>query len=991
MKQYLFALIMMIPLCAAADRWAVEAEEGGKVTWQGDSLADIHAPKGLTLWNRQLLEGNVRIEYEARIVGNARVSDLNCFWMAQDPEAKDVFVNMKKRGGKFLNSYTMALYYMGFGGNHNTTTRFRRYDGDKRGVEQAEYRPAILREYLDREHLLKGDHWYRICLECIDGRVRYVIDGECLVDFVDTKPLRRGYFGFRTTLSHAQMKNYKVTKLPERNSDIIVKPLCHTVSALPIPTTFGIPFSQGELPAGNLLSVKSAGGTPLASDQWTLASWPDGSVKWKAIATVAPSEEIVVNKANHREGNNAVKGTDKRVKNRQTTSEDPSEPMFWMEKNGSKMPVLKTITEQKGNVRTCIRYEGDNHVVRQYIYKGSPLQKLVVTTFIDSMTAQQGLSSLALKVRVPLSDKDYHRKVAFLMDTSEVFTMDVKPLIARRPVTLNADGEPADSLSADFIGKIAAWDGFRLSQLSPNAFSIRKRATSLSPWIGTIEGRRSPGMLAIGDRHASVALQLEDFWQTFPSTLQVDKMRSDEAVVSLNIWSEEAEKMRFEHYDTIAHTLEAAYEDVQEGMSTANGIAVTSTIYIYSDNIPIDSLSPMLPHLAQHPQYACTPEYLHAKQAFGIWSLDKGTRVDTSLNNIKDFYALQQEQHSWYGLFNYGDFMHSYDSQRGEWRYDVGGYAWDNTELGTPAMLWYEFLRTGDPVAWRLASAMTRHCSEIDSYHRGPHAGLGTRHNVLHWGCGAKEARVSEAFWNRFMYYLTADERLGDIMREVVDADQLLYKLDPMRLAQPRSDKYPCTMPARLRIGPDWLGYVSNWFTEWERTGNTKYRDKILTGMNCISAMPHGIFTGPKALGYDPQTGEISWEGDTAVQNTNHLLPIMGGFEMMNEIMLSLTTHEWNETWYSFCRDYKEKALSISRNKFRIPRLQAYAYWHNGSEQHRRTALQDLFQNDPFKMLRGAESLNTLPMTPKGGFYTNDAATFTLDAIFMQEVMNIGR
>ena len=38
-------------------------------------------------------------------------------------------------------------------------------------------------------------------------------------------------------------------------------------------------------------------------------------------------------------------------------------------------------------------------------------------------------------------------------------------------------------------------------------------------------------------------------------------------------------------------------------------------------------------------------------------------------------------------------------------------------------------------------------------------------------------------------------------MTEVKDADQKLYTLDPMRLAQPRS-QYPCTAPARLRIVP---------------------------------------------------------------------------------------------------------------------------------------------------------------------------------------------
>ena len=155
-----------------------------------------------------------------------------------------------------------------------------------------------------------------------------------------------------------------------------------------------------------------------------------------------------------------------------------------------------------------------------------------------------------------------------------------------------------------------------------------------------------------------------------------------------------------------------------------------------------------------------------------------------------------------------------------------------------------------------MAVAMSRHTTECDVYHLGPFAGLGSRHNVSHWGCGAKEARISQAAWNRFYYYLTTDERSGDLMTEVRDAEQKLYDIDPMRLALPR-EKYPCTAPARLRVGPDWLAYVGNWMTEWERTGNTAYRDKIIAGMKSIAALPHGIFTGPGVLGFDPATGVL--------------------------------------------------------------------------------------------------------------------------------------
>ena len=998
---FLFAFFFNISASFSAHRslsttsaWFVEAEKGGYVTWSKDSVADIHAPGGLTLWCKDMMKGDVTIEYEARIVGDGRVSDLNCFWMASEPGARDVFVNAGKRDGRFLETYRMQLYYVGYGGNHNSTTRFRRYDGDARGVTEARYRPAILREYTDKEHLLQGDHWYKVRLEAVGGRVRYTIDGECLVDFADPKPLTSGYFGFRTTLAHAQLRNFRYSCKDTDNADIVLRDVqasAHNAAisrlAASRPSTFGIPFAQGELSADATLIVKS-GEKMLPSDQWTLASWPDGTVKWKAIAAVIPQGEGEVSVCKH--GKEKADVAKKKRKTKDTGDSQQTLTLYpatdgalfdsitvgnrclmtkgWVECNGVRQPVKEIVREQSGTVRDCWKALGDNFLLRIYTYRGSNEIKIVHTAFIDSLTNADGLRSLALKFEVPMESEDYTRRVMFLTDTMQTIKMDVKPLISRRLIRMDSNGRPADAKSREIVAQIAAWDGFRLSQLSPNGFSVRKRATEQSPWIGTIEGHRAPGLVAIGDKTKGVAFHHTDFWQSYPSTLQVDRARRDKAIVSLYLWSKEAEAMSFAHYDTIPHGLNAAYEDVQEGMSTAYGIARTSTIYITLSPETVDSMKAALPSLACHAQYVPQPQYLHAKRAFGMWSLDKGTAIDTLLYKIKDFYSRQQELHSWYGFFNYGDVMHTYDSSRGEWRYDVGGYAWDNTELASPAMLWYEFLRTGDAETWRMAVAMSRHNAEVDCYHRGPHAGLGTRHNVLHWGCGAKEARISQAFWNRFLYYLTADERMGDVMREVVDADTLLYSLDPMRLAQPRSARYPCTAPARLRVGPDWMAYAGNWFTEWERTGNAAYRDKILAGMRSIAAMPHGLFSGPKALGYDPATGVVTWEGDSTVQNTNHLLSIMGGFEMMNEMMMSLSTPEWNRAWLSHAAEYKEKALAISNNHFRVPRLKAYAYWLTGKREYYDKALGDL-------KLR-------LPVIS-----TNDAATFTLDAIFLQEVM----
>lgn len=53
-------------------QWRVEAESpDSRVEWRGDTV-EIHAPKGLTLWNRNKMKGNVVIEYRAMVVDGCK-------------------------------------------------------------------------------------------------------------------------------------------------------------------------------------------------------------------------------------------------------------------------------------------------------------------------------------------------------------------------------------------------------------------------------------------------------------------------------------------------------------------------------------------------------------------------------------------------------------------------------------------------------------------------------------------------------------------------------------------------------------------------------------------------------------------------------------------------------------------------------------------------------------------------------------------------------
>jgi hypothetical protein len=61
------------------------------------------------------------------VVPHDRVSDLNAFWMARDAERGSPWPILA--AGAFADYDTLKTYYVGQGGNGNTSTRFRRYVG----------------------------------------------------------------------------------------------------------------------------------------------------------------------------------------------------------------------------------------------------------------------------------------------------------------------------------------------------------------------------------------------------------------------------------------------------------------------------------------------------------------------------------------------------------------------------------------------------------------------------------------------------------------------------------------------------------------------------------------------------------------------------------------------------------------------------------------------------------------------------------------------
>lgn len=191
------------------DLWALEAEKPAKVGVR-DGVLDIETPAGLTLWFRPELVGPVLIEYQAQAVSaggpNDRVSDLNAFWMARDAAGGSPLAT--PRTGAFADYDTLKTYYVGQGGNGNTSTRFRRYvgrPGDRPLLPQHDHAAV--------DEMLVANRWQTVRLVADGGRIQYWNDGRKLFELDDAQPYTRGWFGLRTTWSHLRVRRFRVYAL----------------------------------------------------------------------------------------------------------------------------------------------------------------------------------------------------------------------------------------------------------------------------------------------------------------------------------------------------------------------------------------------------------------------------------------------------------------------------------------------------------------------------------------------------------------------------------------------------------------------------------------------------------------------------------------------------------------------------------------------------------------------------------------------------------
>lgn len=833
--------------------------------------------------------------------------------------------------------------------------------------------------------------------------------------------------------------------------------------------TWGVPWPRGTTPKETEFALRTDSGESVPVQSWPLAYWPDGSLKWTAHAIGAdagkvelltlapgtsapPAQVVTVEDAETitidtgviqcriaKSGGNIIDSISRDGKELARNGElvcllqnQPESPVDGALKTEKFVGEISSVTvEQIGPVRAVVKIEGKHanpdgrawlpFVLRLYFYSGGESVRIVHTIIYDGDQHHDFIRGLGMRFGVPIQGPLHDRHVRFSGEEDGLWAEAVRGItglrrdpgeVVRKAQIYGIKTPPLDEWSprvGEHLNHIPAFGDFTLSQTSADSFEIRKRTREGFTWLSSAFGHRAAGLGYLGTPDGGLAFGIRDFWQSYPSQLDIRGAAGGEAEVTLWLWGPDGRPMdmRFYHdgmgQDTHAKQLEGldvTYEDYEPGFATPEGVARTNEMQVWA--LPAtpsrDQTVALARVLEMPPQLVGSPGDYKSAEIFGgsIWGLpDRSTpskaAIEDQLDFYFDYYRNEVEQRHWYGFWNYGDVMHTYDADRHVWRYDVGGFAWDNSELSTDLWLWYSFLRTGRADIYRMAEAMTRHTGEVDVYHLGRFAGLGSRHNVVHWGDSAKQLRISTAANRRFLYFLTADERIGDLLWEVVDAETKLKEVRPDRkIRGPGSDRFPMSMG----VGTDWCSVAAAQLTAWERTGDDKYRNKLVEGMEGIAGLAHGWLSGHG--GYDPETGAFFPDGDDF--DVSHLSVVFGGVEINAELLQLLDVPEYERTWLQYCELYnappREQRAALGQELGRLnlgqahSRLTAYAAWKTNNDALAKRAWKEFFGASagvaimkkpyPVRRLTGPDVLTPIDETLLS---TNATAQFGLAAI----------
>ena len=288
----------------------------------------------------------------------------------------------------------------------------------------------------------------------------------------------------------------------------------------------------------------------------------------------------------------------------------------------------------------------------------------------------------------------------------------------------------------------------------------------------------APGWVHVTDGQRGVALGLRHFVEEYPKELAFD---AESRALTAYFWSPRGGPASFARSSN-APANEGAVENWATGLAKTSeaiwffhGPGVTDTEVGNTMRLVLD---PPVAHLE--------PAWYGASDVYGAFAPQTADRpeLQRALDYKYQWMRLNQHREPWYGVFNFGDMMNTFNGSR-----------WSVYGHGEPAqdfMWWLQFMRTGDPDVFDTAQAFSRHLMDVDNTHwpaapvflgdtnypmdwwntltarpATKYLGVGRRHAEQHW-MHILSAHVWVQGWMA-SYYLAADQRALDVARQTAD------------------------------------------------------------------------------------------------------------------------------------------------------------------------------------------------------------------------------
>ena len=310
---------------------------------------------------------------------------------------------------------------------------------------------------------------------------------------------------------------------------------------------------------------------------------------------------------------------------------------------------------------------------------------------------------------------------------------------------------------------IPQWGDYTLVQSAANAFEIRKRTKPGFGWVGVDQGGRAAGVGYVGGAtRGGVVFGLRDFWQRHPTQLDIRGAHTDDgrghhlAVVARGSRHGSPLLSRRDGHGDLREAVCRRARDHLRGLRAGLGHAPWHRAHERDHALGAGRHA-----LARTADRAGRPCAGPAAARLLPGAHPRGGRLRRAVEPARPLHPgegrhrgpprlavrLLPPPGGAAPLVRLLELRgHHAHLRPGPARVAVrrGRICVDNSELSPDLWLWYAFLRSGRADLFRFAEAMTRHTGEVDVYHLGRFAGLGSRqHDVQHWGCSAKQVRIS--------------------------------------------------------------------------------------------------------------------------------------------------------------------------------------------------------------------------------------------------------